>query len=89
MRAVISVIGKDTVGILAAVSAKCADYNINVIEVTQSVLQDMFVMVMMTDITNINADFSKFVDEMTALGAEKNLSIRAMHEDIFNAMHTI
>ncbi len=89
MRAVISVIGKDTVGILAAVSAKCADYNINVIEVTQSVLQDMFVMVMMTDISSINADFSAFVDEMTALGNEKKLSIRAMHEDIFNAMHNI
>ncbi len=89
MRAVISVIGKDTVGILAAVSAKCADYNINVIEVTQSVLQDMFVMVMMTDITKINADFSVFVDEMSALGNEKNLSIKAMHEEIFDAMHNI
>lgn len=89
MRAVISVIGKDTVGILAAVSAKCAQYNINIIEVTQSVLQDMFVMIMMTDISGINADFSKFVDEMNAMGEEKNLSIRAMHEDIFNAMHTI
>lgn len=89
MRAIISVIGKDTVGILAAVSSKCADYNINVIEVTQSVLQDMFVMVMLTDISSINGDFSNFVDDMTALGNEKNLSIRAMHEDIFNAMHTI
>lgn len=89
MRAVISVIGKDTVGILAAVSAKCSDYNINIIEVTQSVLQDMFVMVMMTDISAINADFASFVDEMDALGKEKNLSVRAMHEDIFNAMHNI
>ena len=89
MRAVISVIGKDTVGILAAVSLKCAEFNINVIEVTQSVLQDMFVMVMMADISAINCDFAKFVDEMTALGNEKNLSIRAMHEDIFNAMHNI
>ena len=89
MRAVISVIGKDTVGILAAVATKCSEFNINVIEVTQSVLQDMFVMVMMTDISAINEDFSKFVDAMTDLGNEKNLSIRAMHEDIFNAMHTI
>ena len=89
MRAVISVIGKDTVGILAAVATKCSEFNINVIEVTQSVLQDMFVMVMMTDISAINDDFSKFVDAMTDLGNEKNLSIRAMHEDIFNAMHTI
>lgn len=89
MRAVISVIGKDTVGILAAVASKCTEYNINVVDVTQSVLQDMFVMVMMTDISNINTDFSNFVDDLTALGNEKNLSIRAMHEDIFNAMHNI
>ena len=89
MRAVISVIGKDTVGILAAVSAKCAEYNINIMDVTQSVLQDMFVMVMMTDISKMNIDFARFVDELSALGKEKNLSIRAMHEDIFNAMHTI
>ena len=89
MRAIISVIGKDTVGILAAVSAKCAQYNINIMDVTQSVLQDMFVMIMMADISGINTDFSKFVDEMNAIGEEKNLSIRAMHEDIFNAMHTI
>ena len=89
MRAIISVIGKDTVGILAAVSAKCAQYNINIMDVTQSVLQDMFVMIMMADISGINTDFSKFVDEMNAIGEEKNLSIIAMHEDIFNAMHTI
>lgn len=89
MRAVISVIGKDTVGILAGVAAKCAEYNINIMDVTQSVLQDMFVMVMMADISAMNADFAKFADELTQIGKEKNLSIRAMHEDIFNAMHTI
>lgn len=89
MRAVISVIGKDTVGILAAVSAKCAQYNINVMDVTQSVLQDMFVMVMMTDISKINIDFADFVDELSELGKERNLSVKVMHEDIFNAMHNI
>lgn len=89
MRAVISVIGKDAVGILAGVAAKCADYNINIMDVTQSVLQDMFVMVMMAEISNINDDFSKFADELAQLGKDRNLSIRAMHEDIFNAMHTI
>ena len=52
MRAVVTVIGKDAVGILAKVSTKCAEYNANVIEVTQSVLQDMFVMVMLTEISD-------------------------------------
>ena len=54
MRAVISVIGKDTVGILAKVSNICADNNINIVDVTQSVLQDMFVMVMMTEIDRMS-----------------------------------
>ncbi len=58
MRAIITVIGKDTVGILAKVSNICADYNANVIEVTQSVLQDMFAMIMLVDIFRLNNDFS-------------------------------
>ncbi len=89
MRAVITVIGKDTVGILAAVATKCTEHNINVIEVTQSVLTDLFAMIMLVDISASTVDFTVFADEMTALGKARNLSIHAMHEDIFNAMHTI
>ena len=59
MRAVVTVIGKDAVGILAKVSTKCAEYNANVIEVTQSVLQDLFAMIMLVDITKLNSDFAK------------------------------
>lgn len=89
MRAVISVIGKDTVGILAKVSTICAEYNANVTDVTQSVLQDMFAMVMLVDIQKLNVDFTVLSDRMTGLGKELNLSVYVMHEDIFNAMHTI
>lgn len=89
MRAVISVIGKDTVGILAAVATKCEKYFINITDVTQSVLQDMFVMIMITDISKINGALSDFSDELETLGKEKGLSIKVMHEDIFNAMHNI
>lgn len=89
MRAVISVIGRDTVGILAAVSGECAKYNINVTDVTQSILQDMFVMVMLIDITEMTIPLTGLADRLDALGAEKHLSIRVMHEDIFNAMHNI
>ena len=89
MRAVITVIGKDTVGILHKVSGIRAGYNVNVIEVTQSVLQDMFAMIMLVDISAINADFSELVDKMTSLGTELGLSIHTMHEDIFNSMHSI
>lgn len=89
MRAVISVIGKDTVGILAKVSSICAEYNVNVTDVTQSVLQDVFAMIMLVDISKINSNFTQLSDRMNKLGDDLGLKIYVMHEDIFNAMHTI
>ena len=89
MRAVVTVIGKDNVGILHKVSGICADMGAKVIEVTQSVLQDMFAMIMLVDITGMENDFSEMVDRMTELGEKLGLSIHTMHEDIFNSMHTI
>jgi ACT domain-containing protein len=89
MKAIITVIGKDTVGILAKVSDACAQASVNIVEVTQSVLQDMFAMIMLIDITGLNADFSELVDKMNNLGTQLGLSIHTMHEDIFNSMHSI
>lgn len=89
MRAVITVIGKDTVGILAKISSACAETNINILEVTQSILQDLFVMIMLVDISESSIPFTEFADSMSALGTEMGLSVRAMHEDIFNSMHRI
>ena len=89
MRAVITVIGKDNVGILHKVSGVCAEYHANVLEGTQSVLQDMFAMIMMVDITDMTTDFTKLSDKLTTLGTDLGLSIHTMHEDIFNAMHRI
>ena len=64
MKAVLTVVGKDTVGILAKVANGCAEYNVNVLEVSQSVLSDMFCMIMICDITNISCDFGDFTDKM-------------------------
>lgn len=89
MKAVISVIGKDAVGILAKVSTICAEHNANVTEVTQSVLQDVFAMVMLVDITGLSTPLADLSDRMSALGKELGLSIYVMHEDIFNTMHHI
>ena len=89
MRAVITVIGKDMVGILARVSARCAEHRINVLEVTQSILQDMFAMIMMVDISGSDIPFTQFAEELSGEGKEMGLSIHAMHEDIFNSMHKI
>ncbi len=89
MKAVISVIGKDAIGILAKVSTICAENNANVTEVTQSVLQDVFAMVMLVDITEMSTPLSALSDKMTELGKQLGLSIYVMHEDIFNTMHHI
>lgn len=89
MRAVITVIGKDMVGILARVSSRCAEHRINVLEVTQSILQDMFAMIMMVDISGSDIPFTQFAEELSKEGKEMGLSIHAMHEDIFNSMHKI
>ena len=77
------------VGILAKVSTICASHQVNVLEVTQSILQDMFAMIMMVDIEKSDVPFEQFADELTALGNSMGLSIHTMHEDIFNSMHQI
>ena len=89
MHAVITVIGKDMVGILARVSAICAENNVNVVEVTQSILQDLFAMIMMVDLSKCTIPFSELSDKLTELGGELGLNIHAMHEDIFNSMHHV
>lgn len=89
MRAVITVIGKDAVGILSQVSTICADYKANVTDVTQSVLQDIFAMIMMVDIEKMDVPFTQLTDKMTELGNSLGLQIHVMHEDIFNCMHKI
>lgn len=89
MRAVVTVIGKDTVGILAKVSTKCAELNANVEEVTQSVLQELFAMIMVVDISKLKGDFAALSDSLTALGEEMGVKVHVMHEDIFNCMHHI
>ena len=89
MRAVVTVIGKDTVGILTKVSGICTEYNANVIEVTQSVLQEMFAMIMLVDISRLNNNFTELVTRMNSLGEELGLQIHTMHEEIFNTMHSV
>jgi ACT domain-containing protein len=89
MRAVITVIGKDMVGILAKVCNTCFENNINIVEVTQSVLQDLFAMIMLVDMTSSKISCAELSDKMSGLGESLGLSIHVMHEDIFNSMHKI
>ena len=89
MNAVISVIGKDCVCILAYVSDECAKANAYILYVSQSVLKDYFAMIMVVNIDSLNVDFTKFVGTIEENGKKKGLEIHVMHEDIFNAMHKI
>ena len=89
MQAVISVTGKDSVGIIAKVSQKCFENNVNIIDRSQSVLKDYFAMIMLVEIDGLKVAFTDFVDMMNVIGKENNLSIHTMHEDIFNSMHKI
>ena len=89
MKAVITVVGRDTVGILAKVSATCAEHNANIIDVSQAVLSEMFTMVMVVDISDLNSEFSGLQNALGVLADEIGMKIHVMHEDIFNSMHRI
>ncbi len=89
MRAVITVVGADAVGILAKVSAVCYETNCNIVDVTQKVLQDYFTMVMIVEIDGCNVPFAALSDRLSELGESLGLSIHTMHEDIFRSMHRI
>ena len=87
MKAVITVIGKDMVGILAKVSTACADANANVVEVTQSVLDKYFAMIMLVDISKLNCSLEELKNSIETI--VPTMTVHVMHEDIFNSMHKI
>ena len=89
MKAVVTVTGKDKVGIIAMASAECAKYGANIVDISQTVLQEYFAMIMLVEIEKLSVGFSAFAEAMSATGKEYGVDIRVMHEDIFNAMHRI
>jgi len=89
MRGIITVIGKDRVGIIAAVSNILMEANINILDITQTTLQDIFTMIMLVDLTNPTLTFDQLSKKLNDKGDEMGRSIRIQREDIFNAMHKI
>ena len=89
MKAVVTVIGQDKVGIIAMASAECAKYGANIEDISQTVLDEYFAMIMLVDIEELNLSFADFAEAMRVSGEELGVDIRAMHEDIFNTMHRI
>ncbi|MBO4938778.1 MAG: ACT domain-containing protein [Oscillospiraceae bacterium] len=89
MKAVVTVVGKDQVGIIAAVCVKLAEYQVNVLDISQTVMQGYFTMMMVVDVTGCTVPLAELVSLMDEMGKDMGLSIRVQREDIFEAMHRI
>ena len=89
MNAIVIVIGKDKVGIIAAVCIKLAEMNVNVLDISQTILDGKFTMVMAVDAANANVGFEELAAQLRELGEGMELSIRIQREEIFDAMHRI
>ena len=89
MKAIVTVVGKDQVGIIAAVCVHLASFNVNVLDISQTVMQGFFTMMMAVDVTECNIPLAQLAKEMEDKGKEMGLSIRLQREDIFNAMHRV
>ncbi|MGM9521045.1 MAG: ACT domain-containing protein [Oscillospiraceae bacterium] len=89
MKAIVTVIGKDTVGIIANVCTILAGKGVNVLDISQTVMQDYFTMIMMVDVSGSNVDFAELAETLSQSGREQGLDIRIQREDIFEAMHRI
>ena len=89
MKAVVTVVGKDQVGIIAGVCIKLAEYNVNVLDISQTVMQGYFTMMMVVDVTEATVPLAQLCTEMEEEGKRRALSIRVQREDIFEAMHRV
>ena len=89
MKSIITVVGKDKVGIIAKVSALLAGLSINILDISQTIMDNMFTMIMLTDTSACSESFSSVSDKLEALGEEIGLSIHIQREDVFNSMHRI
>ena len=86
-KAVITVIGKDTVGIIAKVSNLLFQNNINILDISQTIMQDLFTMIMLVDVKDVQV--GDLQEKLDVISKEMNLSIRVQNEEIFNSMHRI
>ena len=89
MKAIVTVVGKDRVGIIAQVCVKLAEYQVNVLDINQTVMQGYFTMMMAVDVTECTVPLAELCRAMDAQGQEMGLSIRVQREDIFQAMHRV
>ena len=89
MKAIVTVVGKDRVGIIAGVCNALAGFNVNILDISQTVMQGYFTMMMAADVSACNVPLGELVTKMEAAGKEMGLTIRVQREDIFEAMHRV
>ncbi len=89
MKAIVTVVGKDQVGIIAMVCVKLAEFNVNVLDISQTVMQGYFTMMMVVEISQCSVPLDEMVEKMSELGTSRGLSIRVQREEIFDAMHRV
>ena len=89
MKAVITVIGQDTVGVVAKVSAVCAELNINIEDVTQSIMQNMFCMIMLVNLGACHEDPAAVREHFAALGEQMGMQVTFTRQEVFDAMHKV
>lgn len=88
-KTIITVVGKDTVGIIARICTYLAENNVNILDISQTIVQDYFTMMMIADIQNAEKAFAEISDELEAIGEEMGLKVKMQSEDIFQKMHRI
>lgn len=88
-KAVLTVLGRDAVGITAKVSTCLAEHNINILEISQTIMQDIFTMIMLVDISQSDTSLENIIEDLNLLGEQLGLKISLQHQDIFNEMHKI
>ena len=89
MRAIVTVVGKDCIGIIGGVCAHLATYNVNILDITQTVLQGYFTMTLVVDVSDLSIGFDEMKRQMEIYGKERSLDIRVQREEIFNAMYKL
>lgn len=89
MRAVLTVVGKDKTGIIAKVSSFLAERKVNILDISQTILEDYFAMIMLVDIGGADIQLARLAEECEKMGKEIGMSIHVQHEEIFNAMHSV
>jgi len=89
MKAIITVLGSDKVGIIAKVTAFLAENNINIMDISQTTMQNIFTMIMLADISGSELNFKDIVERLDEIGKSMGVQIKAQHEDIFKSMHEV